>query len=302
MVTKRGIWIARASLLVLSCVASLGSCRPVPDECLNQVRIASWNIRMFRSDNRTDEELGTIAEVLSQFDLVVIQEVFDLAVLDSILRQLESLGQSYDVLVSPVVDSSTRGERFAFLYRTDTVVPLGRASPCPDPGGLFIIRPFAASFRAGAFDFTLIAVHLIGLSERHSDKIAQIEAQIEALADVFAEVQDVSAAEQDVLLIGDFNRIPYHESFQGLRGRGVVPLLDCGPGKCKCKLWATTIEDRYQVPLDNMWFQPAHVRELCGKGVDRFDEMLFGNDDQLAMGVSDHRPVWATFHTCIDDD
>ena len=38
-------------------------------------------------------------------------------------------------------------------------------------------------------------------------------------------------------------------------------------------------------------------------GIERFDEIHFGNDDAAAsLPVSDQRPVWGTFHIDIDDD
>ena len=80
-------------------VASL----PPPDECLSQVSVASWNIRLFSNSSRTDEQIETIAGIVSQFDLVVIQELLDLAVLDRVLDQLTGLGKTYDVVVSPIV-------------------------------------------------------------------------------------------------------------------------------------------------------------------------------------------------------
>ena len=48
---------------------------------------------------------------------------------------------------------------------------------------------------------------------------------------------------------------------------------------------------------DNIFFQTQYVTEYLGSsGIDKFDEMDFGNDDKAAnLAVSDHRPVWAVF-------
>ena len=105
MMGKRELSIAVSALMAMSVVASLGSCRfsAPPDECLSQVSVASWNIRLFSNSSRTDEQIETIAGIVSQFDLVVIQELLDLAVLDRVLDQLTGLGKTYDVVVSPIV-------------------------------------------------------------------------------------------------------------------------------------------------------------------------------------------------------
>ena len=49
---------------------------------------------------------------------------------------------------------------------------------------------------------------------------------------------------------------------------------------------------------DNLWLQTRYVSEYAGeKGIDKFDEVDFQNDDRGAsLAVSDHRPVWAAFY------
>ena len=51
-------------------------------------------------------------------------------------------------------------------------------------------------------------------------------------------------------------------------------------------------------------FQTNYVMEYTGEhGIERFDEIDFGNDDEAAnLAVSDHRPVWAKFYANVDDD
>ena len=46
------------------------------------------------------------------------------------------------------------------------------------------------------------------------------------------------------------------------------------------------------------------MTEYTGEsGIDRFDEIHFGNDDAAAsLAVSDHRPVWGIFRIDADDD
>jgi len=74
-----------------------------PDECLSQASVSSWNTGLFSSNSRSDEQIETIAGIVSQFDLVVIQELLDLAMLDRVPDQLTGLGTTYDVVVSPIV-------------------------------------------------------------------------------------------------------------------------------------------------------------------------------------------------------
>ena len=59
------------------------------------------------------------------------------------------------------------------------------------------------TFRAGEFDFSVIAVHVIW-----GNRSGPRKAEVKALADVYRHVQEANGTEEDVLLVGDFNRNP----------------------------------------------------------------------------------------------
>ncbi len=95
----------------------------VPARGDDRLLLATWNIREFDSPAygaRSLEPLCYIAEIISRFDLVALQEVHrDLRALDE-LRAL--LGNWWQYLVTDVTEG-TRGndERMAFLYDTRKV-------------------------------------------------------------------------------------------------------------------------------------------------------------------------------------
>jgi len=79
-------------------------------------------------------------------------------------------------------------------------------------------------------------------------------------------------AENDVLLMGDFNLGPDDSGFQSLKA---IPNMVYVNGEVP-----TSIKDKL---YDNIWFQSDHVREYKDiSGIDRFDETDFGNDDEQA--------------------
>ena len=92
----------------------------VPVRTLNQTRLlATWNIREFdnggKFDPRLPESLYYIAEILSHFDIVAVQEVrADLSALD---RVMQLLGPWWKYNVTDVTYGK-RGnqERMAFIY------------------------------------------------------------------------------------------------------------------------------------------------------------------------------------------
>lgn len=113
---------------------------------------------------------------------------------------------------------------------------------------------------------------------------------------MFQAIQDAEPSEQDVILVGDFNREPDDtQSFGALRAVPSMRALFAEPMKSHI---------RESSLYDNIWLQSNHVREYTGvSGIDKFDETDFGNDDDAAnLAVSDHRPVWAEFETGVDDD
>ena len=146
-------------------------------------------------------------------------------------------------------------------------------------------------FRAGEFDFSVIAVHVIW-----GDTVGPRKAEVRALADVYKYVQDANGDEDDVLLLGDFNRNPTDtESYRPIMAIPSMTRLFNFPQKSHI---------RDSSLYDNIFFQKNHVKEYLNRsGIDRFDETDFGNDDKTAnLAVSDHRPVWAVFSINRDDD
>ena len=257
---------------------------PVPP---GQIRIASFNIRIYSTGSRTDAELELIADRLQQFDLVAVQELRDQEVVNRTLAILAGRGHEYEALVSEPVGRGVL-ERYAFFWRPDRVDPVGAGAIVADPGDLFIREPFYASFRAGGFDFTLITIHSI-----FGDTVGDRRAEGLLLDDIYRAVQGADPEEQDVILAGDFN-LPPEDAGMAEVDAVLDPVFT---GAIR-----TTISDASL--YDNFWWDPDHVAEWTGAaGIDRFDESVFGNNDEAAsLAVSDHRPVWVTFRTDLPDD
>jgi competence ComEA-like helix-hairpin-helix protein len=274
---------AAAAVALLWKLGLLPGFRPEPPE----LRLASWNIRIFSTRSRTNAELARIADRLQPYDLVAIQDLRDEEVIDRTLQLLADRGHRFRAVISPPVGRGVK-ERYAFLYRPAKVQVLGPERLYPDPDDAFIREPFWASFRSGQFDFTLVTIHSI-----FGDSKRERRAEALRLDDIYQLVQRADPDEQDVMILGDFNLPPDDSGFAEL-AELLTPLFT---GEIR-----TTISDASL--YDNIWFDPAYVREWTGeRGVDRFDETAFGNDDEVASrAVSDHRPIWATFRTDQNDD
>ena len=256
-------------------------------------RLAAWNIRDFSHGSRDKDELKHIAKVLKNYDFIAIIELRDETVLKRTKQVLKDMGKDYDYLIGPPVGTERRKERYAFLFdrQIHVIEPGGEYS---DPNDVFRYKPYFATFRAGKFDFTVIAVHV-----RATGPDDQRQAEMHELDEVYWEVQNANSAEKDVILLGDFNYEPHTSDGQLVYG----PLLSI-PSMVhlfKCPQ-ASTIST--QKLYDNIFFQTKHLTEYTERsGINHFDEDQFGNDDDAAsLAVSNHRPVWAMFNTDTDDD
>ena len=231
-----------------------------------------------------------IAKVLIDYDFIAIVELRDEAVLTRTEAVLEGMGRDYDYLMSGPVGAKVK-ERYAFLFDPQIVRVIEGGEVFPDPKDVFLREPYFATFRAGEFDFTAIAVHVIW-----GDSVQRRQREVQELADVYQAVQAADDAEQDVILLGDFNRNPDDQlAYRPLLSIPSMLHLFQLPQKSHIK--DTSL-------YDNIFFQTHHVTEYTGdSGIERFDETHFGNDDAAAsLAVSDHRPVWGIFRTDVDDD
>ena len=257
------------------------------------LRLAAWNIRIMSDRSRDDGELHKIAQTLIDYDFIAIVELRDEMVLKRTQKILSQMGKMYDYEFSPAVGRGSK-ERYAFLYKSKLVNVVRHGELYPDAADGkddFSRDPYWATFRAGEFDFSVIAVHVIW-----GDRVGPRKAEVSALADVYRYVQEANGAEEDVLLVGDFNRNPNDaESYSRIMSIPSMTRLFELPQKSHI---------RDSSLYDNIYFQTDALTEYLGRcGIDRFDETDFGNDDKAAnLAVSDHRPIWAVFSMTRDDD
>ncbi|WP_269514905.1 endonuclease/exonuclease/phosphatase family protein [Brevundimonas subvibrioides] len=190
--------------------------------------IASWNIREFDSrkyGGRLVDSFYFIAEILSHFDLIAIQEVRgDLSALD---RVQGLLGSWWKYLVTDVTEgASGNGERMAFLYDSRKVTFGGLAGEIVlprskvDPDILQFARtPFVCGFKAGWARIDLCTVHIYygegkSLDPRRLKEIGDLAGFLARRAKVDAPPAPAAGAApaprasqgaDNLILLGDFN-------------------------------------------------------------------------------------------------
>ncbi|MDF9828998.1 endonuclease/exonuclease/phosphatase family protein [Parabacteroides sp. PF5-6] len=181
--------------------------REIPQKTATEtLLLATWNIREF-GDNRSLESLYYIAEIISRFNLVAIQEVS--ANLKGLEAVMHLLGHNWDYIVTDSTDGTAGGgERTAFVYDTNKIFFRKVAGEIVLPpnkliqGELQFARtPFCVAFQAGWFKFHLATVHIYygkssGVDPR---RVAEIEAIAKFLT------QRGKKEDTSYILLGDFN-------------------------------------------------------------------------------------------------
>ncbi len=128
--------------------ASLPEDTEPPSDSSRSVRIATWNIREFDSSSygyRSQESKAYIAEIISHFDLVALQEVRrDLNGLNGVMSLL---GPNWDYIATDVTEgASGNKERLAFLFNRDKVWFRNVAGELTLPKGKKVTDPFGDRF------------------------------------------------------------------------------------------------------------------------------------------------------------
>lgn len=294
--------------------------------------MASWNIREFDQGSkaafRDEEAYYYIAEILSRFDIIAIQEVRrSLYPLQNIKRLL---GSWWDFLVTDItIGTSGNSERMAFLYDRRKVdftglaaeLVLDKAIAIDDKVVQFARSPYIAGFRAGWGHFTLVTVHIyygkgVAVDPRRLSEIQKLAETLTKYAADFSSARvyapDDEPDRDNLLLLGDFNIFNRGDvTMEALTKAGfVVPeALQNLPGSNQAQ--------------DKHYDQIAFNKELRGlrptgrAGIFNFFNHVYREDqeadyeaerevkggrsyrDWRTYRMSDHLPMWVEF--TIDD-
>lgn len=219
--------------------------------------LATWNIRDFDSNKfgwgpRLPETFYYLAELISAFDLVAIQEVNE--DLEPFRRLMRILGREWDYIATDITEGpSGNRERMAFVYNTEKVWFRKVAGEIVLPDGQLVVArkkvkpkdqpdiaptivetrqqfarsPFMVAFQSGWFRFSLCTVHIYYGSDSGDELQRRID-EIRKLVAFFAKRQDAAKPDSDQLgapenyiLLGDFNVVsPEHETMKALKDKG----------------------------------------------------------------------------------
>ncbi len=170
--------------------------------------LATWNIREFSMNKRLEESYYYIAEIISRFDIIALQEIAgDLGALKKVIS---ILGGNWDYIVTDSTEGAAGGnERMAFLYDKSklTFKNLAGEIVLPDKslvdGKLQYARtPFCVAFQSGWFLFNLTTVHIYYGKEKGDQYLRRV-AEIDSISSFLT--RRAKAENVNYILLGDFN-------------------------------------------------------------------------------------------------
>ncbi|ESO84987.1 hypothetical protein LOTGIDRAFT_168246 [Lottia gigantea] len=177
--------------LVLTVVVSVYS--------VSALHLAAFNIRRLsaRAVSNT-AALDHMIQIVSRYDIAVIEEVMDLTGIGKIVSGLNSKGSvKYAFVHSSKIGRTSYKEYYGFIYRTDKV-SVKKTYQYNDVPDWFEREPFSVLFHvptAAIKDFVLTGTHI---------KPSDAPAEIGHLPTVYDEVSSALGT-KNVLIAGDFN-------------------------------------------------------------------------------------------------
>jgi endonuclease/exonuclease/phosphatase family metal-dependent hydrolase len=287
-----------------------------PSKLDETINLAVWNIREFGKVRRTEPAIHYIAEILNQFDLIAIVELRDN--LEDLSHVLWYLGDTWRVIYSDWIDDSGGNkERIAFLFDRRAVTHNGLAAEIDAPRlkktteylatQSFWRAPYMCAFRAGNFDFIVIATHA-----RWGKSLAARRAELQMLSDwIDARFKKKFVEDHDLLVMGDFNTRTLDDPiFRALASHGLKipkPLIQLTVGN--------RVAGGSNLGNDARYDQILHLPTIpdnftnCGGALDFFiddahiDELFPGKNysrQKFTFQMSDHLPIWIQVKTDID--
>ncbi len=256
----------------------------IPQRSESTILLGSFNMqRLGPTKLKNDWVMERFAQIIRCYDVIAIQEITsqDQTTLPQLLAHVNRDGSRYAYTISPRIGRpGTNGyaEQYAFIYDASRI----QSGPeftyvVQDEADMMHREPFVGRFatrHSNPFQFTIINVHT------DPQEIAQ---ELDVLADVYRNVRRFEYPEDDVILLGDLNQQP--GSLQQLEQiPSVLPLIQGMP-----------TNTRKSRTIDNILIDNQATIEFAGRAGTLDLESVFNIDNQRALEISDHLPIWAEF-------
>ena len=282
-------WIAAGFLVIATAGGTYIVSDTIDANNLEFVDIGWWNIRDFSSKSRTDAEIAQIADIINT-DVMAIGELNDTEALETLTEELGA-SWAWAATSKKVGKNAWTAEYYGFVWNEEKVSILDSVHIYSDQGDDFDRDPAWASFKSvdENLDFTIIAVHVTW-----GNRVGPRKAEVRAMKKVWNEVQNATHTDDDLIIVGDFNRNKNDASFDSLMSISGMEQAneDTGP---------THISSN--TTYDQIFISRDFTKEWTGETATvRFDETHFNTDEEAKLVASDHRPIWIKLFIPENDD
>ncbi|MEP5762978.1 MAG: endonuclease/exonuclease/phosphatase family protein [Halieaceae bacterium] len=285
----------------------------IPSSRLDEtINIATWNIRHWGQKKRKRCSLHYIAEIFHQFDLIAVTELR--RNVSELQYVLELLGPYWDAVFSDYTeDAGGNKERIAFVYDTRAVQFTGLAAESdgprekdPDSGQYVPIfnwwrKPYLASFKAGNFDFVLLAVHLQwGTTAGRTAELSQLAGWVNTFQ------QDEYRVDRDVIAIGDFNITSYRSKLykavtqHGLAAPKSLLGLKHGSNLAKNKRYDQILH--HPTVTGSVFSAHGGVLDFYKGSHKTLAPYKSLSKKKFTYELSDHLPLWVQLNVDVEDE
>lgn len=184
----------------------------VPRKAEGNLLVASWNVKEFgHTTQRLPEAYFYMAEIISRFDLVTVQEVK--STLDDLYILMRLLGDDWTYIVNDITEGRAgNSERSATLYNRTRVQFGGLAGEIvlwddlTQDSSLKQLKrtPYITGFEAGWKRFAIVTLHLQPGDSQPSVALRRQEVEL-LLAAIAHKVEGNALWNENLILAGDFN-------------------------------------------------------------------------------------------------
>jgi len=285
----------------------------IPSSKLDEsINIATWNIRHWGQKKRKRCSLHYIAEILNQFDLIAVTELR--RNVSELKYVLDLLGPYWDVVFSDyTTDAGGNKERIAFVYDNRAVQFTGLAAESDGPRiknkttGQYVPTfnwwrtPYMASFKAGNFDFVMLAVHLQwGTTAGRKKELEQLAKWVSTFQ------KDELRVDRDIIVIGDFNITSFRSALykaiakHGLSAPKSLLGLKHGSNLAKNKRYDQILH--HPTVTGSVFSAHGGVLDFYTGGHKVLAPYKGLTKTQFTFEMSDHLPLWAQLNVDVEDE
>lgn len=241
-----------------------------------QIALCSWNLRDFGT-TKNATEIIFIATTIKDYDIIAIQEVVagdgGAQAVARLSDQLNRMGSKWDYVISDPTSGGKKKERYAFIWKTNRIQPIGKAWLDVKFGIEIEREPFFITVKADGKTVTLCNFHAITKSMHPETEVKYFK--------FFPNVYP----DKNIIFCGDFNLPQSHTVFNPLKSMGYKPALE----RQKTSLRQECInDDCLASEFDNVFFDDKKIKRITAEVIHFYRD--FASIKEASM-ISDHVPV-----------